>query len=168
MPSRSQIRFRKRYGPWAVVTGASSGIGREIAGRLAQAGLNLVLVARSSSVLEQIAAELTNSWGIECRAITLDLSLEAAAETLANATDDLGIGLMVASAGFGTSGPFIDSPLERELEMLQVNCCSLLVLTWHFGKRFSERQRGGIILLRRELSVETGTIVENQLVAAGL
>jgi uncharacterized protein len=145
--TRRQQRFCTRYGPWAVVTGASSGIGREIALRLAESGLNLALVARSKAVLDQLAADLAARHGIEARVVDLDLAREAAAETLRDATRDLDVGLLVAAAGFGTSGPFLDSPLEQELEMLNVNCRSLVATCWHFGRRLAGRGRGGMILL---------------------
>ncbi|MEE3719439.1 SDR family oxidoreductase [Tumidithrix elongata RA019] len=142
-----QRRLRERYGSWAVVTGASSGIGRAIAFRLAEAGLNLVLVARSQAALEEMAEDLTAQHGIDVEVVRLDLALESAVETLAATTRDLDIGLLVAAAGFGTSGQFLHSRLEQEMEMLNVNCRSLLGLSWHFGRRFAKRGRGGIVLM---------------------
>ncbi len=140
-------QFNTKYGPWAVVTGASSGIGREITIRLAEAGLNLVLAARSQAILEQLAAELKARHQIEIRVVLLDLAVETGVEPLQAATADLDVGLLVASAGFGTSGLFIDAQLEQELEMLNVNCRSLLALSWHFGRRFAKQGRGGMILM---------------------
>lgn len=145
--SRRQKRFHTRYGPWVVITGASSGIGREMALRLAESGLNLVLAARSKAALEQLAADLTTQHGIEVRVVDLDLARETGVETLGAATCELDVGLLVAAAGFGTSGPFLDSQLDQELEMLNVNCRSLVALSWHFGRRFTERGRGGIVLM---------------------
>src|SRR5262245_12747133 len=97
--NRRQQRFCAQYGPWAVVTGASSGIGREFALQLAEAGLHLVLVARRKVVLEQLAADLSARHGIEVRVVDVDLAGEAGAETLAAATGDLDVGLLVAAAG---------------------------------------------------------------------
>jgi short-subunit dehydrogenase len=145
--SRRQQRFLARYGPWAVVTGASSGIGREIALRLAESGLHLVLVARSKAVLDRLAADLAARHGTEARVVDLDLARETGAETLEAVTRDLDVGLLVAAAGFGTSGPFLDSPLEHELAMLNVNCRALMASCWHFGRRLAERGRGGMVLM---------------------
>lgn len=142
---RSQERLRNRYGPWAVVTGASSGIGREMALVLAEAGLSLVLVARSQEVLEKMAADLTARHGIEVTIVPADLALGT--EAVEAATRGLDVGLLVAAAGFGTSGPFLDSALETELEMLNVNCRAPLEMSLHFGRLFAERGRGGIVLM---------------------
>src|SRR5262245_24355422 len=152
--SRRQQRFCARYGPWAVVTGASSGIGREFALRLAESGLDLVLVARRKDVLDQLAADLAAQHGIEARVVDLDLAGEAGVETLRAETRELDVGLLVAAAGFGTSGPFLDSPLEQELEMLSVNCRSLVASCWHFGRRFAGRGRGGMVLLSSVLAFQ--------------
>lgn len=145
--SRRLERLRTRYGPWAVVTGASSGIGRETALALAEAGLNLVLVARGREVLEEMAVDLASRHGIEARALPADLAPGTGAEEVEAATRDLDVGLLVAAAGFGTSGPFLDSSPEREMEMLDVNCRAPLRMSLHFGRRFAARGRGGIILM---------------------
>lgn len=144
---RRQERLRTRYGPWAVVTGASSGIGREMALRLAEAGLNLVLVARSRETLERMAADVTARRGVEVRVAAADLSQRTGAEAVESATRDLDVGLLIAAAGFGTSGPFLDSSLEKDLEMLDVNCRAILEMSLRFGRRFAGRGRGGMVLM---------------------
>lgn len=140
-------RLRTRYGSWAVVTGASSGIGYEIAILLAKAGFNLVLVARRQAVMEQMATDLTNRYGIEVRVVGLDLAVETGVEALTARTHDLDVGLLVAAAGFGTSGSFLNSQLEQEMSMLNVNCRALLGLCWYFGQRFARRERSGMVLM---------------------
>src|SRR6516165_2347650 len=90
---------KDRFGPWALITGASSGIGREFARQLAQAGLNAALVARRVVLLEEAGRTFENAFGVRTRAIGLDLSDEGFRERLAEATADLDIGLVVSNAG---------------------------------------------------------------------
>lgn len=143
---RRQERFLHRYGPWAVVTGASSGIGRETAIQLAAAGLNLVLVARTKPALDQLAAELMAKHDVEAWVLPFDLAAESVATEIDNVTTNLDVGLVVAAAGFGTSGPFLDTPDDAEFDMLAVNCRAVFALTRLFGRRFAARGRGGIVL----------------------
>lgn len=140
-------RLRARYGPWAVVTGASSGIGREMANQLAEAGLNVVLVARSETVLERLATGLTARLGVETRVVATDLGQAAGIRSVEDATRTLDVGLLVAAAGFGTSGPFLEGSLDGELEMLDVNCRAPLAMSLYFARRFADRGRGGLVLM---------------------
>lgn len=143
----TEAQWRTKYGPWAVVTGASEGIGREIAVGVAKRGLNVVLVARRRPALDQLATELFEQYGIDTLVIHADLSDEGAINSVLTATNPLEVGLLVASAGFGTSGLFIELPLERELNMLDVNCRAVVAMSHHFGQRFAAQGHGGIILL---------------------
>lgn len=147
MSIRSNTHWQGKYGNWAVVTGASDGIGKAMATELAKAGLNLVLVARRQLLLDQISDELSNEFGIETHVIAADLSDDDAVQTVLDVTRSLQVGLLVASAGFGTAGKFLDMSIERELNMLDVNCKAVLAMTHHFGQRFAAQGHGGIILL---------------------
>ncbi|MCG8388676.1 MAG: SDR family NAD(P)-dependent oxidoreductase [Cytophagales bacterium] len=144
--SASLKKRLRSYGPWAIVTGASSGIGREIAERLAEAGLNLVLVGRNEKALDEARASL-EAYDAGIQVLYADLSQRKEVEKVIQQVEGLDIGLYVASAGFGTSGEFVKSSLEDELNMLEVNCTALFILTHHFAKLFQERGKGGIILL---------------------
>jgi short-subunit dehydrogenase len=139
-------KFQTQYGKWAVVTGASSGIGRAMAAELAAKGLNLVLVARRQAELEQVAKQLSAHYGVETRVVAADLATVTALTQIESETQNLDVGLLVAAAGFGTAGNFLDAKLEDELAMLDVNCRAVMQLSLHFGKRFAERGRGGLIL----------------------
>jgi short-subunit dehydrogenase len=143
-----------RYGPWAVVTGASDGIGRAFAQQLAAAGFDLVIVARRRPMLEQLAAELTAKHQIACEAVALDLSDPAGPNALLNETASRDVGLLVAAAGFGTSGPFLDALLAPELDMIDVNCRAVAALAHGFGRRFVERGRGGLVLMSSLLAFQ--------------
>lgn len=147
--------FKARYGPWAVVTGASSGIGRELAKHIAKAGLSLVLVGRSVAALDQLSEELRRlNNGISCRVLVLDLADQDVVQVVVDATKEIDVGLLIASAGFGTSGAFLENPIETELEMLEVNCRCVLELCWHFGNRFSDRSHAGMVLLSSVVSFQ--------------
>lgn len=145
--SPARADFVRRYGPWAVVTGASDGIGLAFAQALAARGLHLVLVARREPLLSQLAQDLERSHGVQCRVLALDLSDPAGVQRLAELTADLDVGLLVAAAGFGTSGPLLASPLANELDMVALNCSSVLAQAWHFGPRLARRGRGGVVFM---------------------
>ena len=140
-------RTAQRYGPWALVTGASDGIGQAFARHLAAQGLHLVLVARREPALASLATELTQAHGVQCRVLSADLSDLEAVRRLADATLDLDVGLLVAAAGFGTSGPQLDSELGVEAEMVDLNCTAVLALASHLGPRLVERGRGGVVFM---------------------
>ena len=146
--------FALRYGPWAVVTGASEGIGREFAIDLARRGLNLVLVARREALLHALAADLNQRHGIECRVIAADMADVGAVARLTEQTRALDVGLLVAAAGFGSSGSLVDAPLDNELDMVDVNCRAVLGLSWFFARRFKARRRGGLVLLSSLLAFQ--------------
>lgn len=141
------LRFTSHYGPWAVVTGASDGIGREIARSAAARGANVVLVARRRDRLEELGRELESTHNIQARVLAVDLNQTDGVDTVIRETDGLDVGLLAAGAGFGTSGPFIEVPIEDERAMLDLNCGAVLSLTHHFARRFVDRGRGGIVLL---------------------
>lgn len=140
-------RLKSNYGPWALVTGASSGIGRELAAQLASCGLNLVLSARRQDELERLAAGFEDKYRIQTKVVAGDLSETAAVQRLISATEGLEVGLLVPCAGFGTSGYFIESDMEAEANMLRVNCEAVLRLVHHFSRQFKKRKRSGIILM---------------------
>ncbi len=136
-----------RYGPWAVVTGASEGIGKSFASALARRGFHLVLVARRAQLLDALAANLAQDHGRRCEVLVADLSTAEGVATVLERTKQHDVGLVVCSAGFGTAGPFLEGDVGQELEMLQVNCAATAALSWGFGRRLASRGRGGLILL---------------------
>lgn len=139
--------FVNNYGPWALVTGASDGIGQGFARALARRGLNLVLVARRHGRLAALANELEQEHLVECRVLAVDLTRPEGYTDTIEAVTDLDVGLVVCAAGFGTSGPFLEGELNNELNMLQLNCGISAALSWELGPRLTLRGRGGLILL---------------------
>jgi short-subunit dehydrogenase len=142
-----QSALARRYGPWAIVTGASDGIGRSFATVIAKSGLNLVLVARREGVLRDLADRLHQSHGVAVMVITADLSLSEESARIMHETSDLDVGLLVAAAGFGVSGPFVGNDIQVELNMIDVNCRALAQMTHAFVQRFVARKSGGVILM---------------------
>jgi uncharacterized protein len=137
----------RQFGPWAVVTGASSGIGREFANQLAAAGINVVLVARRLDMLQDLGTALAERYGVDYRAVGVDLSDPGALTPIAEATNDIDVGLLVSNAGTALPGPFVDSDLQAQRAILRLNTAAHLGLTHHFGERLARRGRGGIVLV---------------------
>ncbi len=137
----------KRYGPYALVTGASEGIGQSFAEELAKAGMNVVLVARREDRLNTLAKELEGRYKILCPVINADLSSAEQVEYLLQLTDSLDIGLVVCNAGFGTAGDFLASDIDVEMNMLALNCTGVTRLVHHLGIKFKNKHSGGVILL---------------------
>ena len=134
------------YGPWAVVTGASSGIGREFARQLAAHGIDLVLASRREDVLEALGEELHREYGIDYEVVAVDLAVEGGHEALVEATADVDVGLLVSNAGTGRPARFLSTEMEDLLYEVRLNALSHLHLTHHFGRRLRDRGRGGIVL----------------------
>jgi short-subunit dehydrogenase len=139
--------FVERFGPWALVTGASSGIGEAFARRLAGIGMNLVLVARREDRLRKLADDLQRQHAVSARVVPADLSREDFLPAIQQATADLQIGLLVNNAGIATTGKFLDNDFASELAMLHLNNRAPLILAHHFGRPMRKQGRGGIIFL---------------------
>lgn len=141
------MTFVERYGPWALVTGASAGIGAEFARQLAEMGLNLVLVARRTERMEELARRLQSNNKIQVKTVSTDLSQPDFLSAILSSTASIDIGLLVNNAGFGIAGKFLEHELEKELALLDVNCRAVLILTHALGRQMARRKRGGIIFV---------------------
>src|SRR4051812_22675020 len=120
--------FAARFGPWAVVTGASSGIGEAFARQLAAKGVHLVLVARRQDRLKKLADELQDRHSINTRIVPVNLAADDFLSAVATATQDLDIGLLVNNAGVLATGRFLDHELTDELNQLHLNTRAMLIL----------------------------------------
>jgi uncharacterized protein len=136
-----------RYrGEWALVTGASAGLGEVFARRLAERGMKLVLTARRGDRLRTLSDELQQRHGTEVVVIEADLAEpDAAAGLWASASADRTIHLLVNNAGFGAHGGFHRVPLARQTAMVNLNCIALLELAHHALPGMRHRGAGGII-----------------------
>ncbi len=137
--------FSNNYGPTALVTGASSGIGAAFAELLAQSGLNLIVTARREQRLIELASRLASNYGVTVKTEVCDLTDAAAAEKLAQACKATDIGLVISNAGFGLKGAHQDQDAEESLDMLMVNCHAPMQLAQLFTPRLIERGRGGFL-----------------------
>src|SRR5882724_10818532 len=141
-----KIIDKNKFGPWAIITGASSGIGEGFARQLASDGLNVILVARRILLLEKIGVRLAEEFGIQYRILKADLAEESAIKIIADATNDLDIGLLISNAGTGKPGKFLSFEDHEQKYYVQLNAMSHFSLTHYFGRRFAKRKRGGVLL----------------------
>lgn len=141
------MAFADKYGPWALITGASAGIGAEFARQIAARGVNVALVARRADKLETLAGEIEATTSVRALPIAADLTRDDFLEVIIEALGVRHVGLLVNNAGNGHTGAFLDHDLEAELDVLALNCRAPLILTHHFGRLMRSEGRGGIVML---------------------
>jgi short-subunit dehydrogenase len=140
--------FRDRYGSWALIAGASEGVGLAFAHAIAEREVNVVLVARRQSVLEAVAADIEAKWGVDTRPLAIDLAEPSAARTVGEQAFDLDVGLLIYCAGADANFVhFLDAPVSAAESMVLRNCLVPTQLCHHFAQPMVERGRGGIILV---------------------
>jgi short-subunit dehydrogenase len=138
--------FKNRYGPAALVTGASSGIGKSFAVQLAAIGMDLVLVARRVERLEALATQLKAAHRVQVTVCQVDLGEADAARRILGLTSALDVGLLISNAGYGFRGDHSVHDASALAAMLMVNCNTPMQLTNGFIPRLRKRHKGGIIL----------------------
>ena len=141
------MTFSERYGPWALVTGASSGIGAEFARQLADRGLDVVLVARRQDRLQSVSDEVESASGRATRIVVSDLTADNGCQRVIDQTADLDVGLLVNNAGYGMSGPYDRLDANGQVQMTVLNCVVPILLTNHYLPALKERGYGGLIFL---------------------
>jgi len=159
--SRNGAAFAARYGPYALVAGASEGIGRAFAAELAAAGLNLVLVARRQPPLALLSEELRAAHGIDVRTVSADLADPAAADAVVSASGGCEIGLLVYNAAASSVGRFLDTPIDAHLRTVHVNVRGPLLLAHAFAGAMVARGRGGIVLMSSLTAFQGTPLVAN-------
>lgn len=156
-----RLSIQARFGPWALIAGASAGLGAEYAHQLAAQGLNLVLVARRGTQLQTLAQELSSRYTIQVREIVCDLSLPDAAGQIAAQTGDLEIGLLVYNAALAPVAPFFELSLDQHLSAIGTNVRTPLAMVYLFGQAMRARHRGGIILMSSLSATQGSALISN-------
>jgi short-subunit dehydrogenase len=140
--------FAERYGPWALIAGASEGTGASFARQLARAGINVALCSRRPEPLEHLAEELRATTDVEVRTRSVDLTSPKLMEDIERLVAGVEVGMLIYNAGAESgSGNFVARPLGDALHLVDLNCRGPVLLAHRFGKEMAARGRGGIILM---------------------
>jgi short-subunit dehydrogenase len=142
----SSDSFRRRYGPWALIAGGSEGLGASFAEALAGRGFNLILIARRQELLSAFAQKLIQKYHGQVESLVYDLTNGEALFSLIRSCSQKDVGLLVCNAALAPIGNFLDQPLQKHLNLLNLNCRSAVTLAHAFGQRMVDRKSGGIIL----------------------
>lgn len=142
------MTFSERYGPWAVIAGASEGTGRAFALRLAREGLNCILIARREAPLRALADEIRSATGRECITSAIDLSSADACDRVVDAVGSREVGFYISNAGADPNGAqFLEKDIRDWLELANRNVMTTMRCCYYFGNVMRARARGGIILV---------------------
>lgn len=140
--------FAARYGRWAVIAGASEGVGASLADQLASRGLDLVLIARNGRLLGEVATKLHDRHGVEVRPLEIDLTDADVADKVAQATAGLEVGMLIYNAGASNrTTEFLDDSFDDSLHQIKLACTGPVALTRLFAPAMRDRRRGGIVLV---------------------
>jgi uncharacterized protein len=140
--------FADRYGSWALVAGASDGVGAAYARELAQRGVNVVLLARRQAMLDDVASSIEADFGVQTRGVAIDLSTDDAAASVIDATSNLDVGMLMYCAGADPSyEAFLDNDSDFAVSMVRRNCIVPLQLCHHFASPMVARGSGGIVIV---------------------
>jgi hypothetical protein len=150
------MKTEKGTGRWALITGASSGIGLELATLFAIDGWNVVLVARREEKLKELASELKAKHAIESRIVAADLSKLSASQQIFSACAGIEISALVNNAGFGYRAPFVEEAMAASVEMMQVNMNSLVELTRLYAAPMARRREGYIMNVASTAAFQPG------------
>src|SRR5438874_8399581 len=143
-------------GKWALITGASSGLGLEFADLLAAQKVNLVLAARRQDSMEKLASDLRRKYGVDVLVEAIDLASSGAASRLKSSLDarSVAIDILLNNAGYGLHGDLLETPIERTANMIQLNITTLTELTYLFGRDMAKRRSGHILLVASLLAFQ--------------
>ncbi|GMT49181.1 MAG: short-chain dehydrogenase [bacterium] len=150
-------------GKWALITGASGGIGLDLAHLMAHDGLNLVVIARRQAKLEELKSELEKNHSIQVKVLVKDLSEPESPKEIHSelVKENISIDILVNNAGFGSCGPFYKSDLEKELDMIQVNITSLVHLSRLFIEPMVKKGGGKVLNVASSAAFQPGPGMAN-------
>ena len=144
---RGTLTFIERYGRWALIVGGSAGIGAAAADEAASRGLNVITVARRKALLDERAAAMRSSHGVQVRTIAVDLAQPEAIGAIVSGTEGCEVGTLVYNAAAEPRGSFLDVPLAEHEANIAVNCTVPTALVHHYGNPLVKRGHGAIILV---------------------
>jgi uncharacterized protein len=139
--------FRAKYGPWAVIAGASEGTGEWYARELAEMGINLVLISRRQAALEALGDALKAEYSIEYHAVVQDLTEHGAGQRIVAAAASLDVGLYISNAGADGFASFFEDSTDGAHRLVRMNISTLIDAANGFGKAMLARGKGGIIVM---------------------
>jgi len=145
--NQTSKRLKENYEQWVLISGATSGIGRELAIKFGEAGFKLILTGRRERELENLSTLLFDSFKSETVISVGDLSEEENVRKLMRETSQLNVGIAILNAGFGTSGRFLNADIEKEINMLNLNCKAVLMLAHHYANKMIHRPKKGALEL---------------------
>lgn len=161
-----KLNMLEKYGPWALIAGASHGVGTEFARQAAAQGINCVLLSRRESALKELQTELEKDHGIQTRVIAVDLSREGAVGIIEEGVKDLDLGLVIYNAGAPPyASEFLKAPLDAWQDLIRLNVTTVTELCYKLGQKLVDRGRGGLLLVgsqaglggNKKYSMYTGT-----------
>ena len=142
----NKLKFREKYGSWAIVSGATNGIGKAFVEELILLKFNIVIIGRNQDALNELSKKIERN-NLKSSPLNLDLSLPSSIDKVFEVTNKLDIGLVVLSAGFGNYGEFVDNNLADNCKMIDLHCKTRMRMCHHYGNLFKTQNRGGIINL---------------------
>jgi hypothetical protein len=146
--------LKSKYGGWALITGASSGIGAEYSERLGKMGFNLILTARREERLRELSDKIKKNYDVDIQIVKADLSNEDEVYRLIEEVGDKDIGMLINNAGYGSTGDFTNNDKDFEINMVKLSCVTPTILTHHYSRKMKERGGGAIIFLGSVVAIQ--------------
>jgi uncharacterized protein len=155
------IDLGSKYGSYALITGAASGIGRAFAEVFAERGVNPILLDINAKDVESLQKELKEKYKVDARVLILDLSAPDFMRAIIDSTQALDVGLVIHSAVVSLIGEFLEIPIEQHRKLVDVNVRSSMEIAYYFCNQFKAQKRGGLILLSSASALQGSALVQH-------